>query len=97
MREGLDYMEAKLLALVAFGDGNILDLTDTAETAEELVVDEDGTYSNDLVTRLVEDDDGEVRVRGCTHDVELIDPRCLAEVIDRQNGKDIEMSAPVVC
>jgi len=53
MREGLDDTEAKLLALLAFVDGDILNMTDTAETAEKLALDEDGAYSDDLVARLV--------------------------------------------
>lgn len=82
MRESLNDTEAKLLALVVFVDGDILDVADAAETTEELALDEDGANSDDLVVRLVEDDDGEVCARRCAHGVELIDPRYLAEVVD---------------
>lgn len=82
MRESLDDTEAKLLALLGFINGDILYVTDTAETTEELALDEDGAYSNDLVARLVEDDDGEVCARVRAHGVELVDPRCLTEVVD---------------
>jgi hypothetical protein len=98
MREGLDDTKAKFLALLAFVDGDILNVTNTAETTEELALDEDGTYSNDLVTRLVENDNGEVCTRDCAHGVELVDPCYLAEIVDDgENGKDIEMSTFVVC
>lgn len=82
MCEGLDDKEAKLLVLVAFGDGDILNMTDAAKTEEELAMDEDSAYSDDLVACFVEDDDGEVCARGCAHGVELIDPYFLAEIID---------------
>jgi hypothetical protein len=82
MRESLDDTEAKLLSLLGFINGDILYVTDTAETAEELAFDEDGAYSNNLVARFVEDDDGEICTRACAHGVELVDPRYLAEVVD---------------
>lgn len=44
MCESLDDTEAKFLALLAFVDGDVLDVTDTTETAEELALDEDGAY-----------------------------------------------------
>jgi len=49
MRESLNDTEAKLLALVVFVDGDILDVADAAETTEELALDEDGANSDDLV------------------------------------------------
>lgn len=82
MRESLDDTETKLLALLGFINGDVFYVTDTAKTTEELALDEDGADSNDLVARLVEDDDGEVCARVCAHGVELVDPRCLAKVID---------------
>jgi len=84
--ECLDDTHAKLLALLAFIDGDVFDMTDASETTEKLAFNEGGAYCDDLVARLVEDDDGVVGTRGCAHGVELIDPGCLTEIID--DGKD---------
>lgn len=79
IREGQDDTETKLLSLLALVDGDILNVTNAAETAEKHALDDDSAYSDDLVARLVEDDDGEVCARGCAHGVELADPRYFAE------------------
>ena len=61
--EGLDDAQAKLLALLALVDGDVLDVAYGAEPAEELAFDEDGADGDDAVGRAVDDDDGVVCAR----------------------------------
>lgn len=60
VREGLDDALTELLALLALVDGNVLNVTDATETAEELAFDEDATDANDAVAGVVDEDEGVV-------------------------------------
>jgi hypothetical protein len=48
-REGLDDAEPELLPLLALVDGNVLNVADGAEPAEELALHEDAANGNDCV------------------------------------------------
>ena len=96
-REGLDDAQTELLALLALVDGDVLDVADAAEPAQELALDEDGADRDDAVRRLVDDHDPVVRARGRAQRVELRDPRLLARVRhDREHREHGEVPAPVV-
>lgn len=98
MREGLDDALTELLALLILVDGNVLNVTDGTETAEELAFDEDTADANDAVAGVIDDDEGIVRAGYCAHGVELVHPGCFAEVVDDgKNGENIEVTAFVVC
>lgn len=98
MREGLDDTLTELFALLALVDGNVLNVTDAAETAEELAFDEDAADTDDAVAGVVNDDEGVVCPRCCTHGVELVHPGGLTGVTDDgEHGEDIEVTAFVVC
>ena len=98
MREGLDDALTELLALLILVDGNVLNVTDGAEPAEELAFDEDAADADDVVAGVVDDDEGVVCAGYCAHGVELVHPGCFAEVVDDgENGEDIEVTAFVVC
>jgi len=76
VRESLDDAETQLLALLALVHGNVLNVTDTAETAEELALDEDGANAYDRIGRLVDEHDRVVGVRRGAHSIEANGP-CL--------------------
>jgi hypothetical protein len=98
VREGLDDALTKLFALLGLVDGNVLDVTDGAETAEELALDEDAADTDDAVAGVVDDDEGVVCPGHCAHGVELVHPGGFTEVVDDgEDGEDIEMTAFVVC
>ena len=98
MREGLDDALTKLLALLALVDGNVLNVTDEAKTAEELALDEDAADADDAVAGVVDDDEGIVCLGHCAHGVELVHPRGFTEVVDDgEDGEDVEVTAFVVC
>lgn len=98
MREGLDDALTKLFALLVLVDGNVLDVTDGAETAEELALDEDTADADDAVAGVVDDDEGVVCLGHCAHGVELVHPGVFTEVFDDgEDGEDVEMTAFVVC
>ena len=95
--EGLDDAQAKLLALLALVDGDVLDVADGAEPAEELALDEDGADGDDAVGRAVDDDDGVVGAGRRAEGVELRAPGVLAGVCDDgEDGEDVEVAALVV-
>ena len=95
--ERLDDAQPKLLALLALVDGDVLDVADGAEPAEELALDEDGADGDDAVGRAVDDDDGVVGARRRAEGVELRAPGVLAGVCDDgEDGEDVEVAALVV-
>lgn len=98
MRECLDDAQAEFLALLAFVDGNVLNVTDAAETAEELAFDKDGTDADDAVAGVVDDDEGVVCSGEGAHGMELVHPGGFTEVVDDgEDGENVEVTAFVVC
>lgn len=87
-RQGLDDAQAYLLALLLLVDGDVLDVADAAETAEELALDEDAADADDRVRGLVEQDDGVIRAGARALCMELCLPALRAWVGD--NGEDLE-------
>jgi len=60
--ERLDNPQPKLLPLHALINGNILDMSDGAEAANELALEEDSANTNERVRGAINDDDGEIRL-----------------------------------
>ena len=85
-RQRLDDAQAELLALLVCVDGDVLDVADAAEPAEELALHKERADTDDTVRLLVDDDDGEVRPRHGAHGVELRGPGCRTGVVD--DGED---------
>ena len=98
VREGLDDAQTELLALLALVDGDVLDVSNAAEPAEELAFDEDGADGDDAVAHVVDDDDRVVRRGRGAHGVELVHPGVFAKVLDDgEDGEDVKVTAFVVC
>lgn len=96
--ERVDDAQAELLALLALVDGDVLDVADAAEPAQELALDEHAADAHDAVRRAVNDDDGVVCAWGSAESVELCAPRLLARVgDDGQDAEHVEVPAAVVC
>ena len=83
-----------MLALV---DGNVLNVTDAAETAKELALDEDTADAYNAVTGVVDDNEAVVCSGRGAHGVELVRPSSLTEVLDNgEDREDVEVTAFVV-
>lgn len=59
--------QSQLPSLLVFLHSDVLNVSDTAETTQELALYEHGSNSNNLVGRFVDNDKGVVGVCGCTH------------------------------
>lgn len=96
--ERVDDAQAELLPLLALVDGDVLDVPDAPEPAQELALDEHAADPDDAVRRAVNDDDGVVCAGGSTQCLELRAPRLFARVgDDGQDAEHVEVSAAVVC
>lgn len=96
--ERVDDAQAELLALLALVDGDVLDVPDAAEPAQELALDEHAADADDAVRRTVDDHDGVVCAWGGAQRVELRAPRLFARVRDDgQDAEHVEVPAAVVC
>ena len=97
LRERLDDAEAELLALHLARDGDVLDVPDAAEPAQELALDKDAARADDPVALARHDDDDVVRARLAAHGLELRRPRLGADVGRlREHGEHGEVAALVV-
>ena len=97
VRESLDDALTEFFALLALVDGNVFNVPDAAETAEELAFNENAADTDDTVTGIVDDDEGIVCFWDGAHGVELVHPGCFTEVVDDgKHGEDVEVTAFVV-
>jgi len=99
--ERLDNPQAKFLSLHALIDGNIFDMPDSTETANELTLEEDGADTDEGVGGTVNDNNGEIRL-GRWGDgfggVELGEVLLIASVwCLREHREEFEMAPMVVC
>ena len=78
--ERLDDAQPKLLALLALVDGDVLDVADGAEPAEELALDEDTSNTNNLIRSTIKNNESVIRIYACALLVELSDPSSFARI-----------------
>jgi len=99
--ERLNDPQAKLLSLHALVDGNVLDVPDGTETADELALEEDGADTDEGIVRAVNDDNGEVRLGrwgngfGGVELGKVLFVACVWRL--REHSEELEMAAVVVC
>lgn len=89
--------QAEFLPLLGLVDGNVLDMPDEPEPAQELALEEDGARADDTVRLTADDDERVVGVGRGTASVELRAPGRRAEVgCLCEHGQHSEVSARVV-
>lgn len=94
--QSLDDAETKFLPLLTFVNGNIFNVANASETAEEFPLDEDGSNRDNPVRGLVYDDYPIVCVCCRLRGVELRDPSLLAWVCNHSEDREHSKVAALV-